>query len=97
MVGVGGKARVDEREARRVGVRRHACVCNSEGWNPDSFALRPLVLRRLTHPLTPLHLNSSSMADFTLPPVIDNDDGSWGPTTVLLPGAFKESVPLPGL
>lgn len=32
------------------------------------------------------------MADFTLPPVIDNDDGSWGPTTVLLPGAFKESV-----
>lgn len=33
------------------------------------------------------------MADFKLPNIVDNEDGSWGPSTFHTPGAFKECVP----
>lgn len=32
------------------------------------------------------------MANFVLPPIHDNSDGSWGPSTSTLPAQFKECV-----
>lgn len=30
------------------------------------------------------------MPDFVLPPIHDNPDGTWGPSTSTLPAQFKE-------
>jgi hypothetical protein len=35
--------------------------------------------------------------NFTLPPIQDNEDGSWGPSTSTLPSQFQGYVQLPPL
>lgn len=45
-------------------------------------------------PIQKNHLYPDKMTNFVLPPIHDNADGSWGPSTSTLPAQFKECVRL---